>query len=127
MPAGGSLEEESCKNSMAQAMSELYVINPDVELMSMNDDNIWTVMELFMAYETYNRLVLDIGQLFESSKYSVIENVSRLYEIQQFLRSEISVQIQKLRDNTPQPTKAEMNILLQNAVQYTFEVFEEEI
>jgi hypothetical protein len=123
---GGSLEEESCRDSMAQAMSELLTINPDIDLVNMDNDSIWTVMELFMANEAFNRLNIDIGQLFESSKYSPKEAVFRLNEMREYLKSEISVQIQELRTNVTNPTKAEINNLLQTAIKVTFEVFEEE-
>lgn len=123
---GGSLEEESCRDSMAQAMSDLLTIDPDVDLLNMDNDSIWTVMELFMANEAFNRLNLDIGQLFESDRYSPREAVSRMNDMRDYLKSEISAQIQELRTDTSNPTKAEMNTLLQSAIKITFEVFEEE-
>lgn len=123
---GGSLEEESCRDSMAQAISDLLTINPDIDLVNMDNDSIWTVMELFMANEAFNRLNLDIGQLFESSKYSPKEAVFRMNEMREYLKSEISAQIQELRADVANPTKAEINNLLQTALKVTFEVFEEE-
>ena len=124
---GGSLEEESCRDSMAQAMSELLAINPDIDLVNMDNDSIWTVMELFVANEAFNRINLDIGQLFESEKYTPMETVSRMNEMREYLKAEISAQIQELRADTTNPTKNEINNLLQTAIQITFEVFEEEI
>jgi len=123
---GGSLEEESCRDSMAQAMSDLLTIDPDVDLLNMDNDSIWTVIELFMANEAFNRINLDIGQLFESDRYSPREAVSRMNDMRDYLKSEISAQIQELRTDTSNPTKAEMNTLLQSAIKITFEVFEEE-
>lgn len=123
---GGSLEEESCRNSMAQAMSDLLTIDPDVDLLNMDNGNIWTVIELFMANEAFNQLNLDIGQLFESEKYSPREAVSRMNDMREYLKSEISAQIQELRAGTSNPTKAEMNDLLKEAIKITFEVFEED-
>lgn len=124
---GGSLEEESCKDSMAQAMSDLLTIDPDIDLTNMDNDNIWTVMELFIANEAFNRITLDIGQLFESEKYSPQEAVLRTNEMQEYLTSEISAQIQELRTDTANPTKDEINNILQTAIRVTFEVFEEDI
>ena len=111
---------------MAQAMSDLLTIDPDVDLLNMDNDSIWAVMELFMANEAFNRLNLDIGQLFESARYSPREAVSRMNDMRDYLKSEISAQIQELRTETSNPTKAEMNALLQSAIKITFEVFEEE-
>lgn len=124
---GGSLEEESCRDSMAQAMSDLLTIDPDIDLIDMDNDSIWTVMELFIANEAFNRITLDIGQLFESEKYSPREVVSRTNEMREYLKSEISALIQELRTDKANPTKNEVNNVLQTAIRVTFEVFEEEI
>ena len=80
-----------------------------------------------MANEAFNRLNFDIGQLFESDRYSPREAVSRMNDMREYLKSEISVQIQELRADTSNPTKAEMDNLLQTAIKITFEVFEEEV
>jgi hypothetical protein len=124
---GGSLEEESCRNSIAQAMSDILKVNPDIDLMNMNDESIWTVLELFMANEAFNRLYLDIGQLFESAKYSPIEAVSRMNDMRDYLKSEISAQMRELRSNISNPSTEKINILLQSALRITFEIFEEGI
>ncbi|MCK4981924.1 MAG: hypothetical protein KAS17_03320 [Victivallaceae bacterium] len=124
---GGSPEEESCRISMSQALSDLLTFNPDIDLMNMDNDNIWTVMELFMANEAFNRLCFDIGQMFESAKYTPSDSVSRMNDMRDYLKQEVSAQIQELRAVNQNPTKDEVNSLLQSAVKVTFEVFEEEI
>lgn len=124
---GGSPEEESCKDSMNQAISELLTIYPDVDLLAMGNDSIWTVMELFIANEAFNRLNFDIGQLFESAKYSPREAVYRMNDMREYLKSEISAQIQDLRTDISNPTTEELNKLLQSALTRTFEIFEEEV
>ena len=119
---GADIDEAA---TMLEAMSDLLTIDPDVDLLNMDNDSIWTVMELFMANEAFNRLNLDIGQLFESERYSPREAVSRMNDMRDYLKSEISAQIQELRKDTSNPTKVEMNSLLQSAIKITFEVFEE--
>ncbi len=93
---------------------------------NMGDDSIWTIIELFMANEAFNRLTLDIGQPFESAKYSPSEAVSRMNDMREYLKSEISAQIQELRSDSFNPTKDEINNILQSALRVTFEIFEEE-
>lgn len=123
---GGSLEEESCRVSVALAMSDLLTINPDIDLLNMDNESIWTVVELFIANEAFNRLSIDIGQLFESAKFSLGVAVDRMNDMQEYLKTEISAQIQELRTGASNPTTAEINNLLQKAIKTTFEVFEEE-
>jgi hypothetical protein len=110
---------------MAQAMADLLTINSDIDLLNMDNDSIWTIVELYMANEAFNRLYLDIGQIFESVRYSPIDAVSRMNEMREYLKSEISAQIQQLRTDTFNLEKEEMNALLQSAIKITFEVFED--
>ena len=123
---GGSLEEESCRDSMDYALSELLSMDPDVDFLNMDNDSIWTVTELFMVNEVFNRIYLDIGQLFESDRYSPSVAVLRRKGMRDYVKSEVSAQIQELRTNTSNPTNAEMKTLLQSVIRNTFEVFEEE-
>lgn len=127
LPIGGSLDEESCKNAMSQAISELLNIEQDIDFMHMDDNHIWKIMELFIANEAFNRINLDIGQVFESAKYSPQEAVFRMNEMSEFLKSEISIQIKKLRAKSLNPSGNEINNILKSAIKITFEVFEEEI
>jgi len=127
LSTGGSIEEESIRDSMALAMSDLLTIYPDVDLMNMDNDSIWTVMELFIANEAFNRLCMDIGQLFESAKYSPENAVSRMNDMKEYLRSEISAQIQELKSDKSNLSKSDVNNILQSALRITFEIFEEVI
>lgn len=122
---GGSLDEESCRDSMAQALSELLERNPEENLLSLGDDSIWTVLENFLANEAFNRICLDIGQLFEGDRIPPKEAVSRMNGIREYLQAEISAQLQALRVGVSEPTKTDLNVLLQSAIRLTFEVFEE--
>jgi hypothetical protein len=47
-------------------------------------------------------------------------------DMQEYLKTEISAQIQELRTDISNPTTAEMINLLQTAIKITFEVFEED-
>jgi hypothetical protein len=121
---GGSLDEESCRNSMNGAMSDLLRIQPDVDLLKMNDTDIWTVVELFLANEASTRLQLDIGQLFESAKLDPKESVLRMNEMGEYIRSEISAQMRQLRETGINPDPKQMAALIQEALANTFRVYE---
>ncbi|MCI5117912.1 MAG: hypothetical protein D3913_08125 [Candidatus Electrothrix sp. LOE1_4_5] len=127
LSTGGSLDEESCRDSMSQAMSDLLIRYPDVDLLKMNDDSIWTVMEFFIANEALNRIFLDIGQVFESARVSPQEAVFRMNDMREYLKAEVSAQLQEVRKNTKAATTAELNNILQSALRITFEIFEGEI
>ncbi|MEI7612233.1 MAG: Qat anti-phage system associated protein QatB [Betaproteobacteria bacterium] len=121
---GGSLDEESCKDSMAQAMSELMLNQPDLNLLNMSDSNIWSLVELFLAQEACNRLQLDIGQLFESSNLNPRQVVVRMNEMREYLKAEISAQMRVLQQTSPNPAPGQLEGTMQQALQATFAVYE---
>ncbi|UUZ77429.1 hypothetical protein LP414_09500 [Polaromonas sp. P1(28)-13] len=123
-PPGGSADEESLRDSMALAISELITFQPDVELLRMSDSDTWTLLQLFLGHEVCNRLEFDIGQFFESSRLDPELGVCRELEMRDFVKNEVGVQLTALRDKTPNPTKQQLDALVHDAVRMTFEVYE---
>lgn len=72
---------------MAQALSELIDSNPDIDLLELNDSQIWTLMQIFIGHEACNRMYADIGQLFENAKSSPAKMVQRTNEMRGFLKT----------------------------------------
>ncbi len=127
IPEGGSVDEESAKDSMAQALSELTVLDPDVDLLALHDPQIWTLMQLYLGHEACNRMYADIGQLFESARFTPATIVQRTNEMRSFLKNSVAAQLETIRQATPNPTRQQLETLLRDAVQITFTVFEDSI
>lgn len=127
MTGGGSVDEEACKDSMAQSMAELLELNPDVELLNMSDADIWTLVELFLGNEACSRMHLDIGQLFESATLQPREAVLRTNEMRNFLKAELAVQLQSLRTSQPNPSPIQLEKLMRSALELTFSIYEGEL
>lgn len=123
-PSGGSADEESLRDSMALAISELILLQPDVELLHMGDADTWTLLQLFLGHEVCNRLEFDMGQFFESSRLDPELGVKRELEMRDFVKNEVGVQLGALREKMPNPTKQQLDTLVQDAVRLTFEVYE---
>lgn len=127
IPEGGSIDEESAKDSMAQAMSELTVLDPAVDLLALQDAQIWTLMQLYLGHEACNRMYTDIGQLFESARFDPATVVHRTNEMRNFLKNAVAAQLATVRQATPNPTRQQLETLLREVVQTTFTVFEESL
>lgn len=126
-PIGGSIDEIACKESMAQAIESLIVKNPEIDLLNLSDDNIWSLIESFLGYEAFKRLCLDIGQPFEKASLNPRVKVSLMNEMHRYLEAEIYVQVEKLRHKTQDVNSNHLNIILQDALANTFFVYEEAI
>ncbi len=127
IPEGGSLDEESARDSMARALSELIKLVPDVDLLALQDAQIWTLMQLYIGNEACNRMYADIGQLFENVKLSPREAVQRTNEMRRFLKNAVAARIEVVRRTSPNPTRVQLEQLLHEALRATFAVFEDSL
>ncbi|KAF0092544.1 MAG: hypothetical protein FD141_728 [Fusobacteria bacterium] len=123
-PFGGSIDEISCRESMAQALENLIINNPQIDLLNLKDNDIWNIIESFLSYEAFNRLCLDIGQSFEKSSLAPKIKVARMNEMHSYLESEIFIQVEKLRESSENFTPNQLNDILQDALSNTFYVYE---
>ena len=121
-PQTGGLDDESCRDSMAHAMSEFMEKHRDADLLELNQGQIQEITERFIANEAYNRLILDIGQVFERS---AVEGLRRRNMMREYLYSDISAAMEDLWKTNANPTKSAFDKLLQKAIQNTFEVYED--
>ena len=124
MPAGGSQDEAASQQSMAQAMQDLLARDPDIDLLNLDDDSIWALIESFLGYEAFYRLSLDIGQVFEDAALSPRDRVTRMKEMRDYLKAELSSQVEALRGDTSHATSGQLQSVLQRALENTFAVYE---
>lgn len=124
-PTQGSKEEESCRASLADALSDFIESNPDSDLMSLSDDEIKEITKSFISAEAFSRLYNDIGQIFET--LSASESVALTEEIRDYLREDISSEIDKQWGEGETPSEAELSKILTTSIERTFKVYEDEI
>lgn len=124
-PQGGSPDETSLQDSMAQAMQDLLENQPDADLLHLEDGDIWFLIESFLGYEVFSRLCLDIGQVFENSNFSPLDRVMRMKEMRDYLKAEVIAQVERLRQAAPAAAMtSQLRTILQSALQNTFSVYE---
>ncbi|TXI83944.1 MAG: hypothetical protein E6Q40_10220 [Cupriavidus sp.] len=123
-PPGGSADEESLRDSMARAMSDMVREDAAVDLLSMRPDDIWDLMKGYLAIEVVNRFIFDMGPALESSKVDPSTIVAREKQMRLFVKNEIGAHIDMLRGVNPNPTRAELDGVLQETLKMTFELFE---
>lgn len=126
-PPGGSADEESLRDSMDQALSELIKDNPTIDPLSMGVDNIWELMKGYLANEAGNRLCFDLGPIFESSQLDPRTAVQREREMRRFLKNEIGAHVDLLRGSMANPSRSQLDGILQEALKMTFELFEADL
>lgn len=95
-----------------------------MNLLDLEDKDIWVLIESFLGYEAFSRLCLDIGQVFESSTLDHRDRVLRMNEMHDYLEAEVCVQIEELRNSNQNATSNQLHTVLQTALKNTFLVYE---
>ncbi len=126
-PPGGSADEESFRDAMDFALSELIKDDPAVDPLSMGINEIWELMKGYLATEAANRLCFDLGPIFESSQLDPRTAVIREREMRRFLKNEIGAHVDLLRINSANPTRSQLDGILQESLKMTFELFEADL
>jgi uncharacterized protein YidB (DUF937 family) len=84
-PAGGSVDEESAKHAMSQAIVYLYEVNPAIDIFALSDEQISSLMGYTVAFDVYNRVQLELGRVFEKLKYTAQLVHERLAQLQDYI------------------------------------------
>lgn len=84
-PSGGSLDEESAKHAMNQAIIHLYEVDPSTDIFALTDEQISSLMGYTLAFDVYNRVQLELGRVFEKLKYPAQLIHERLAQLQDYI------------------------------------------
>lgn len=126
-PPGGSADEESFRDAMGVALSDLVRDDPTVDPLSMRVDDIWELMKGFLANEVANRVCFDLGPIFESSQIDAATAVMRERQMRLFIKNELGTHVDLLRGTSANPTRAQLDSILQETLTMTFELFEAQV
>lgn len=121
---GGSLDETSSINSVSSALSDLFDKNPDIDITTLSDDSVWSLVSSFLSYEAFSKIQLDIGQGFEAKDIPLTDRVTRLNDMREYLESEISSQVNVIRSELGNKPPSDLHNVMMTAIERTFEVFE---
>ncbi len=107
------------------AMSELINRDVNINLLKMSNNSIWSMIELFLANEVKNKLIHEIGQLFEGSKNIPSSSIKNINMMKKYLQSEISEQLLELREKIKNPSIKQFQSIMDKALENTFIVYED--
>lgn len=122
LPAGGSIDEESAKLAMSQAIIYLYEEYPDVDIFNLSDDQIADVMAYTLAFDVYNRAQLELGRCFEKLKYSATVIQDRLAQMNDYILEVIQQSMERVRGGSQAQSMRE---IATSTLQKALFVFEE--
>lgn len=122
VPTGGSIDEESAKQAMNQAIVHLYEVDPDADIFNLADDQIANVMAYTVAFDVYNRVQLELGRVFEKLKYTPSVIQERLAQALDYIMVVVNRSMEKVRSGSVQRSMRE---IAASALQDALTVFAE--
>ena len=123
-PTDGTLDAESGREAVRDALSELLGRFPDADLLSLSEDQRVFAVERYLAFDVYNLFRLDVGKTIHDKALNATEALSRLGEVKDYLVESVSSRFRGLRGTHEQLTGRRVAELATRALQETFEVFE---
>ena len=122
VPTGGSIDEESAKHAMSQAIAHLYEVDPNADIFNLADDQIANVMAYTVAFDVYNRVQLELGRVFEKLKYAPRVIQERLAQALDYIMVVVNRSMEKVRSGSVQRSMRE---IAASALQDALAVFAE--
>ena len=108
VPTGGSIDEESAKHAMSQAIAHLYEVDPNADIFNLADDQIANVMAYTVAFDVYNRVQLELGRVFEKLKYAPRVIQERLAQALDYIMVVVNRAMEKVRSGSVQRSMREI-------------------
>ncbi|PRZ52299.1 hypothetical protein BX589_115179 [Paraburkholderia fungorum] len=91
MPDTGSVDDESLRNAAAEALGQLYELDPHVDLLALTDGQIHDAMAITIANDVCNRMDLQLGQTYEKLKYDPHQIQLYRKDMREYVQSEVRV------------------------------------
>ncbi|WP_417837711.1 Qat anti-phage system associated protein QatB [Thalassospira tepidiphila] len=117
IPSGGSVDEESAKHAMDNAIAHLYEMDPATDIFNLTDDQIASLMAYTVAFDVYNRVQLELGRVFEKLKYAPQLVQNRLGQVLDYIIVVVNRSMEKVRaGGVERPMRDIANAALRDAL-----------
>lgn len=123
-PIDGTQDAEATRDSAARALSEVLAQNPD--LTALTPAQIDHVTASLLGHEVAHRIELDVGKTIIDKAPTKGEGLERLQEMKDYVREVVAAGYAAERAKVGTVGKAAIERISKNAIQQTFEVFEDE-
>lgn len=124
-PIDGTQDAEASRESIKDALSELLDKNPDADLLELNDNDKYLVIETFLATDIYQRIALDVGKHIQDKAPNAAAGVNRLKQIKEYVRETVKSSFKKIGNNPSSLPQHKITQLARSVIEDTYEVFED--
>ena len=123
-PSDGSLDSETSRYSLSQALSELIRMDPSIDLAALTLDQIILTMELFISADICRRIEVDVGKTILDRATDAATAVRRLGEMYRYVRQVVASAFRRRSNTFDHLTERDATRLASGVIMNTLEVFE---
>lgn len=123
-PHDGTLDAESSREAIRNAVSDLLGQYDDVDLLDLSDSQREFVIERFVAHDVYRRFVLDVGKHLVAHAPNATIGLARLKQVRNYIRQTIAESFRLLRESGQSVSTTSVRKTVANALANSLTVFE---
>ena len=123
-PSDGSLDAETSRYSLSQALSVLIRMDPSINLAALTVDQIILAMELFIGADICRRIEVDVGKTILDRAADAVTAMRRLEEMYSYVRQVVASAFRRLPAMLDPLTQGAATRLASGVIRDTLEVFE---
>jgi len=120
----GSLDSDLARDAFFGSLSEYMDVNPDCDLSSLGQDDIFLIIEGFLSESIYQRVRVDLGERIISAAPSLAAGMDRLREVREFVREQLSSVMRQQASLMSTVTSTAVVALARETIKLTAEIFE---
>ncbi|MFC3229164.1 Qat anti-phage system associated protein QatB [Marinibaculum pumilum] len=123
-PTDGTLDGETGRGAVREALSDVLERFPDADLVSLSEEQRLFAIERYLALDVFKRFNLDLGKTIQAKAASPTTGLARLKEVREYIREEVSAAFRAARATGQRLGARAISVLARDALQAAFEVFE---
>jgi hypothetical protein len=124
-PSDGTQDAESSQRAVNAALSDLLASDPNVDIISLTEQQIEWVLERHIVYEIVQRIELDVGKAIVDNAPSPASAIDRMKEMREYVEETVSAAFRAHRQSGRPVDGSAATKLTNTVIQETFLVFEE--
>lgn len=123
-PVDGTQDTEATRNAIHNALSELLAKKADADPLNLAEEDRLFVIERFLAFDIYNRLMLDLGKAIQDKAPSISAELARVREIKNYVKQTVSAEFRKLQKEGQTLNSQRIAAIARQAIQDALDVFQ---
>lgn len=124
-PVDGSQDAEAQRNALTRAISDLAEQYPNLDLTALSPEQIERLLEIFVGYDIYHRIELDVGKAIFAKAVNYATALKRIEDMRQYIREKVSAAFRALIKKGEKLTRATGTGLMSRVIRDTLGVFED--